>query len=567
MRTFNYTKINEQKWDSEVLSLIAAIYKEAGKQELYLKQRPEKLERLVEIAKVQSTESSNAIEGIVTTSTRIKQIMEDKTTPRNRDEQEIAGYRDVLNVIHENFDVISITPNYILQLHKMLYGHMNNPAAGRTKSVQNYISATYPNGTTRILFTPLSPFETPSALESICNEFNRVIGNNELEPLIAIPVFIHDFLCIHPFNDGNGRMSRLLTTLLLYQSGFHVGKYISLEAKIAKNKDLYYDALNQSQIGLNTRYRQFYDYYIKQDSKCEIIRQFKEDLSEHIEDWADLEIALGNYAEHFSPEQVNDYIELLDDVQDALANYIDDQLIDFNVSDEDRKKLITDLFSPERYLNPREKEGFDEYKKLFLSHSYNADVISFNYTKTFEKLYDYTGTSVTLNTRSYNRSSYSQILKSVEHIHGLTNSDMILGVNDSSQIKNDALKNIQEVHRALVKTEANINAGTLRDRRAQKLINTSDILCIYGMSIGATDKIWWETIINHLNGSAARLIIFSKGDEIIARRSYRARSIKDSIIQKLLSYKKLDENVYKNIASRIFVCINSKMFSLSSIAK
>ena len=249
MRTFNYTKINEQKWDSEVLSLIAAIYKEAGKQELYLKQRPEKLEKLVEIAKVQSTESSNAIEGIVTTSTRIKQIMEDKTTPRNRNEQEIAGYRDVLNVIHENFDVISITPNYILQLHKMLYGHMNNPAAGRTKSVQNYISATYPNGTMRILFTPLSPFETPSALESICNEFNRVIGNNELEPLIAIPVFIHDFLCIHPFNDGNGRMSRLLTTLLLYQSGFHVGKYISLEAKIAKNKDLYYDALNQSQIG------------------------------------------------------------------------------------------------------------------------------------------------------------------------------------------------------------------------------------------------------------------------------------------------------------------------------
>ena len=249
MRIFNYSKINEQKWDSELLGLIAAIYKEAGKQEMYLKQRPEELEKLVEIAKVQSTESSNAIEGIVTTNTRIRQIVEDKTTPKNRDEQEIAGYRDVLNIIHESFDAIPITPNYILQLHKILYSHMNNPAAGRTKSVQNYISATYPDGSTRTLFTPLDPFETPIALESICNEFNRVIGNNELEPLLAIPIFIHDFLCIHPFNDGNGRMSRLLTTLLLYRSGFYVGKYISLEAKIAKNKDLYYDALGEAQHG------------------------------------------------------------------------------------------------------------------------------------------------------------------------------------------------------------------------------------------------------------------------------------------------------------------------------
>lgn len=249
MREFHYAAIREQKWDSEILGLIAAIYKEAGKQEMYLKQRPEELEKLVEIAKIQSTEASNAIEGIVTTSTRIRQLVEEKTTPRNRDEQEIAGYRDALSVIHENFDVIPITRNYILQLHKILYSHMNNPMAGQTKSVQNYISATYPDGHTETLFTPLAPFETPDALDSICNEYNRAIGNLEAEPLILIPVFIHDFLCIHPFNDGNGRMSRLLTTLLLYRSGFYVGKYISLEAKIAKNKDLYYDALRQSQTG------------------------------------------------------------------------------------------------------------------------------------------------------------------------------------------------------------------------------------------------------------------------------------------------------------------------------
>ena len=249
MREFNYRIIKENKWDSEILGLVAAIYKEAGKQELYLKKRPEELEKLVEIAKVQSTEASNEIEGIVTTNTRIRQLVEEKTTPKNRSEQEIAGYRDVLSIIHESFDAIPITQNYILQLHKILYAYTNNPIAGNTKNVQNYISATYPDGHTEILFTPPAPYETPAALDKICEEYNRVIGNMELEPLIAIPVFIHDFLCIHPFNDGNGRMSRLLTTLLLYRSGFYVGKYVSLETKIAKNKDLYYEALGASQIG------------------------------------------------------------------------------------------------------------------------------------------------------------------------------------------------------------------------------------------------------------------------------------------------------------------------------
>ena len=246
---FDYSALKHKKWDSDILGLVAAIYREAGKQELYLKQRPEELEKLVEIAKIQSTEASNAIEGIVTTSTRIRQLVEEKTTPRNRDEQEIAGYRDVLALIHESFDTIPITQNFVLQLHKILYSHMNNPLAGRTKNVQNYISATYPDGHTETLFTPLAPFETPVALDRICEEYNRVIGNFEVEPLLVIPVFIHDFLCIHPFNDGNGRMSRLLTTLLLYRSGFYVGRYVSLEAKIAKNKDLYYDALRQSQTG------------------------------------------------------------------------------------------------------------------------------------------------------------------------------------------------------------------------------------------------------------------------------------------------------------------------------
>ena len=246
MRNFNYSKIKDIKWDSEILSLVASIYRYQGKQELYLKQRPNELEKLIDIAKIQSTESSNKIEGIVTTSVRLKQLLEEKTTPRNRNEQEIVGYRDVLDIIHENFDVIPISRNYILQMHKILYSHMNNPLAGKTKNVQNYISATYPDGHSEVLFTPLSPFETPGALDLICDEYNRVIGNFEVEPIIMIPIFIHDFLCIHPFNDGNGRLSRLLTTLLLYKNGFYVGRYISLESLIARDKAAYYEALNKA---------------------------------------------------------------------------------------------------------------------------------------------------------------------------------------------------------------------------------------------------------------------------------------------------------------------------------
>lgn len=131
-------------------------------------------------------------------------------------------------------------------MHKMMYNHLNNPLAGQTKNVQNYITATYPDGYTEVLFTSLAPFEIAEALDKICHEYNRIIGNFEVEPLIAIPIFIHDFLCIHPFNDGNGRMSRLLTTLLLYRSDFYVGKYISLEAFIAQNKAAYYEALRKT---------------------------------------------------------------------------------------------------------------------------------------------------------------------------------------------------------------------------------------------------------------------------------------------------------------------------------
>lgn len=249
MRQFDYTKLKDQLWDTEVVNYLSQIHEAKGKQTLYLRQKPEQLDRLVEIAKIQSTEASNEIEGIRTTETRLRQLMREKAAPRNRDESEIAGYRDALNVVHESFEYIPLTPNYILQLHKIMLSHTDSAFGGSFKNVQNYISATNADGKAYTLFTPLAPYETPPAVQEICDAYNRAMGEGKVDPLILIPVFIHDFLCIHPFLDGNGRMSRLLTTLLLYRAGYEVGKYISLEAKIAKNKGAYYDALELSQTG------------------------------------------------------------------------------------------------------------------------------------------------------------------------------------------------------------------------------------------------------------------------------------------------------------------------------
>ena len=232
MRIFDYSSLKEKTWDCEIISLVAQIHEYKGRQEVYLKQKPEALDKLIEIAKRQSTEASNAIEGIRTTSTRLKQLCEKKTTPKNRDEEEILGYRDVLNTIHENYEYIPIRTNYILQLHRDLYKYTGKSIGGHFKVSQNVIADTNEDGKEYVLFTSLEPYETPSAIDSICENYNRMIESEDVDSILLIPIFIHDFLCIHPFSDGNGRMSRLRTALLLYKSGYVVGKYISIENKI-----------------------------------------------------------------------------------------------------------------------------------------------------------------------------------------------------------------------------------------------------------------------------------------------------------------------------------------------
>lgn len=246
MRKFDYHYLKEKKWDKEVLGYIGLIHEYKGKQGLYLKEKSAELQRLVELAKIQSTESSNAIEGVVTTSQRLKQLIVEKATPRNRNEQEILGYKAALEMVHENYEYMPVTVNVILQIHKLLYSFLPTSFGGTFKTIANGIIEYKPDGSKILRFKPLSPFETPEALESLCKTYNEIISEGEVDPLVIIPTFIFDFLAIHPFNDGNGRMSRILTTLLLYKSGYSIGKYISLEKKIHDNKDEYYDALQLS---------------------------------------------------------------------------------------------------------------------------------------------------------------------------------------------------------------------------------------------------------------------------------------------------------------------------------
>jgi Fic family protein len=224
--------------------MIAGIYEKKGEHGNYMASEPDMLANLVKVSKIQSTEASNKIEGIITTADRINELLQRKSKPMNRDEEEIAGYRDVLNTIHNNYEYIQFNSNYILQLHRDLLKFTALSYAGQYKNTDNIIAEEDIEGNvTKVIFAPLKPYETLDAVISICEQYKKASDNKIIDPLVLIPIVIHDFLCIHPFNDGNGRISRLLTLLLYYQNGFIVGKYISVEKLIEQTKDEYYDAL------------------------------------------------------------------------------------------------------------------------------------------------------------------------------------------------------------------------------------------------------------------------------------------------------------------------------------
>lgn len=246
MRNYDYTEKWEKLLTPKIVSMLTQIHEYKGEQALFIEAKADVLTKLVEIAKIQSTESSNKLEGIFTTDARLKALVMDKTRPKTRNEREIAGYRDVLNMIHDSYEYIPAKPSTILQLHRDLYKFGSYDVGGKYKSADNIIEEEDELGNKYVRFKPVPAWETPDNINSLFDVFNEQMDKGQVDPLILIPMFILDFLCIHPFSDGNGRMSRLLTLLLLYRAGYIVGKYISIEKMIEVSKDSYYDCLQAS---------------------------------------------------------------------------------------------------------------------------------------------------------------------------------------------------------------------------------------------------------------------------------------------------------------------------------
>lgn len=249
MAQFEYEKTLDMLMIPEVVSALGDIREFKGKTASLSVLNPETFSALVEVAKIQSTGASNRIENISTSDKRLRELMTNKTDPKNRDEREIAGYRYVLDEIHESHDNIPVTPNVILQLHRDLYRFSGDSHAGKWKDSDNVIAERTAEGELVARFIPTSAAGTPTAVERICREYSRQIDDGTYDPLLASLVFVFDFVSIHPFNNGNGRMSRLLTLLLMYRNGYDVGKYVSIEKEIENSKETYYEALSASSTG------------------------------------------------------------------------------------------------------------------------------------------------------------------------------------------------------------------------------------------------------------------------------------------------------------------------------
>lgn len=265
MRVFDYINAPEKLLTSEIVQMIGSIHEHKGKQELFVEANADELKTLLEVALIQSTGASNRIEGIFTSDKRLEELVSQKAEPRNCSEQEIAGYREVLATIHESYEYINPRPNVILQLHRDLYSYSQSAAGGNYKNSDNVIAETDAEGHQKARFIPVPAFQTAEAMEELCTRFLEAWESDKIDKLILIPMFILDFLCIHPFNDGNGRMSRLLTLLLFYKAGYIVGKYISMEMLIEKTKETYYEALQSSSFGWHEEknsYEPFVKYYL-----------------------------------------------------------------------------------------------------------------------------------------------------------------------------------------------------------------------------------------------------------------------------------------------------------------
>ncbi|SHI87077.1 AbiH family protein [Flavobacterium terrae] len=307
-------------------------------------------------------------------------------------------------------------------------------------------------------------------------------------------------------------------------------------------------------LGLKTRYTNFYEYYIKSHSNSVTVNTLKNHIDKNFENWSDLELAIGTYTEQFST--VDEFIEVYEDIGDNLGDYLKDQETSFDFSKINISKLKDYLAYPEKSLPKADEEILISFKNNWPSVNWEINIITLNYTNSLEKIFDNKYTNLILGT--HHRSNI--ILKGMEHIHGYCEDRMIMGVNDISQIKNQSFHNNQDILDALVKPNCNkANKHTI-DNLCDLQISQANLICIFGSSIGDTDNYWWQAIGEQLK-KGAKLIIFTRGKEISKRWSYKRAKSEREMKNYFLNKTNLNDIEKEDFRDNIFVAVNTGMFS------
>jgi len=248
VRSFQGDRLAGLRLPQGTVWLLEALAESKGRQTLYEKQSPQILAALREMALVESAESSNRIEGVTVDRNRLRPLVLGNARPRDRSEQEVLGYRRASSWVHTHFEKIEIEPESILRLHALAQGGQSGDA-GEWKKSRNEIIEIFPDGSSQVRFRPVEPAEVPGAMEELCRLYRHQVDQGAVTPLLATAALVLDFLCVHPFRDGNGRVSRLLTLLAFYRHGHSVGRYISHERIVEQTKEDYYEALRRSSAG------------------------------------------------------------------------------------------------------------------------------------------------------------------------------------------------------------------------------------------------------------------------------------------------------------------------------
>jgi len=308
-------------------------------------------------------------------------------------------------------------------------------------------------------------------------------------------------------------------------------------------------------LGMKTSYPDFYKYYQKIGSQSSSINKLKKDISKNLKNWSDLELALGEYMENIKSAQ--EFDEVFEDIGDKLSEYLQQEENNFDFSKIDKKKLFDYLSFPDNSLLRADSNKLISFKKTWRNSPWNVRIITFNYTRSIEKLIGEKQSNLQIGSHGH----YSITLQGIEHIHGYANDRMVMGVNDVSQIKNTAFHKNQDVIEALVKNNCNqVHRHTI-DEWCKKQVSLANLICIFGSSIGDTDIMWWDLIGKQLKRDCL-LIIFDRCEDIPPRIAYKKARVERRIRESFLRKTKMNEEEKKIITNKIYVGLNTNIFKL-----